>query len=72
MLLLRGPGAGPDWAGPSEPPSAEKQTEFKYFRTCAFSNPYRLTGRVNQRHEVCMYGQYRAKQVSSASERGEE
>lgn len=72
MLLLRGPGAGPDWAGPSEPPSAERQTEFKYFRTCAFTKPYRLSGRVDQRHGACMCDQYRARQVSSASERGEE
>lgn len=29
MLLLRGPGAELDWAGPSEPPSAERHTRVK-------------------------------------------
>ncbi len=69
MLLLRGPGAELDWAGPSEPlPSVNTQNN----RTCRFTNAYGLTGRVNQRHLVCMCDQYRVRQVSSASEHGEE
>lgn len=73
--MLRGPGAELDWAGPSEPlPSVKTNTykDLKYCRACGFTNPYGLTGRVNKRHLACMCDQYRVRQVSSASEHGEE
>jgi len=68
VLLLRGPGAELDWAGPSEPLPSVNTHKI----TCGFTNTYGLTGGVNQRHLVCMCDQYRVRQVSSASEHGEE